>query len=173
MILVFSTTSVTMSPFTPLPRSIESSQLVNRQPSPSTAALRIISRTFVTIALRSNKPSNSADTISVIISSRLSFAYALSGIALMAKLSEVMFATWCRTICLSIFIVGVGSPLLWTPSHCLPMKKFSLTLTVSASLILLLKSKPLLNCFQTLSFNRRSLRACHHLSPKPTSHRNS
>ena len=52
------------------------------------------------------------------------------------SLSLVMDATVKSVTRLRKLNCGVGSPLLSTPSHCLPMKKFSFTRTVSSSWML-------------------------------------
>ena len=53
------------------------------------------------------------------------------GEACSVKLSVATLATAKSTTRFKKLKTGVGMPLAWTPSHCLPMKKFSLVSTAS------------------------------------------
>ena len=131
---ILSTISVRMPPRRPNPASTVSSQNVNRQLSPSTAAFRIYSRTRFGTRLNSNSRSNSLLTISATRSTSSGVRSHASGVACILMLSVVMFATENKTTCFRKLYTGVGRPFASTPSHCFPMKKFSLARTVSSRL---------------------------------------
>ena len=82
--------------------------------------------------LRSNISSNCAFTASAALRAALPPP---AGEAVSLMLSEVQEATVKSVTLFRKLKTGVGSPLDSTPSHCLPTKKFSFTLTLSSSCI--------------------------------------
>ena len=85
--------------------------------------------------LCSKSASNSAFTTSAARMSLPEPEAASTGVARSFIRSEVMLATVKSVTRLRKLKTGVGRPFDSTPSHCLPTKKFSFTLTVSSSRI--------------------------------------
>lgn len=133
---VFGTISVTTAPEPPPEAGASPSQYVYVAASPSTAALRKYSCISVGSRLCSNSASNSAFTTSTARTTRPSPLLESTGEASSFIRSLVMLATVNSVTRLRKLNTGVGRPFDSTPSHCLPTKKFSFTLTVSSSCML-------------------------------------